>query len=68
MVFYRRTSAEQVLLGVYVYDIVIPGDDRQGIAKLKKFLDEQFQAKDMGALKYYLDIDVIQDEQDIVTS
>lgn len=34
----------------YVYDIVITGDDQEGIKELKQHLFQHFQTKDLGQL------------------
>ena len=54
-VFYRHNSQGKcIYLVVYVDDIVITGDDQDGIEKLKKHLFHHFQTKDLGLLKYFL--------------
>ena len=67
-VFHLRTSCGIILLIVYVDDIVITGDDSTGIEKLKKFLQSQFQTKDLGPLKYFLGIKVAKSHLGIVLS
>lgn len=56
-VFHRSSSeGKRILLVVYVDDIVITGDDAEGIKALKKFLQSQFHTKDLGPLRYFLGI------------
>lgn len=43
---------------VYVDDILVTGNDPSTIASLKKFLDDQFNIRNLGPLKYYLGIEV----------
>jgi hypothetical protein len=38
---------------VYVYDIVITGDDNVEISRLKVRLSKEFEVKDLGQLKYF---------------
>ena len=58
-IFYHHTSTGQyVYLIVYVDDIVITGNDQDGIQKLKQHLFSHFQTKDLGKLKYFLSIKV----------
>ncbi|XP_058772610.1 uncharacterized protein LOC131646641 [Vicia villosa] len=47
-VFYRHFAQGCIYLIVYVDDIVITGNDRQGILQLKQHLSNQFQTKDLG--------------------
>nr|KYP42347.1 Retrovirus-related Pol polyprotein from transposon TNT 1-94 [Cajanus cajan] len=51
---------------VYVDDIVITGDDSDGICHLKSHLQHQFQMKDLDPLKYFLGIEVAQSASNIV--
>ncbi|KAF3662158.1 hypothetical protein FXO38_11331 [Capsicum annuum] len=47
-------------LVVYVDDVVISGNDEDGITKLKQHLFRHVQTKDLGTLKYFLGIEVAQ--------
>ena len=60
-VFNRHSSIGQcIYLIVYVDDIVITCSVQDGIQKLKQHLFSHFQTKDLGKLKYFLDIEVAQ--------
>lgn len=39
-------------------DLIIAGNDSQGVIDLKKHLGHCFHMKDLGALKYFLGIEV----------
>ncbi|GJY15196.1 retrovirus-related pol polyprotein from transposon RE1 [Tanacetum coccineum] len=52
-----------ILLVVYVNDIVITGNDKAGIKKLKSFIGTCFQTKDLGTLKYFMGIEVSRSSQ-----
>ncbi|RVW54191.1 Retrovirus-related Pol polyprotein from transposon RE1 [Vitis vinifera] len=39
---------------VYVDDIILSGNDMEELQKLKKYLSEEFEVKDLGNLKYFL--------------
>ena len=43
---------------VYVNDVIITGNDTQGIVKLKQDLDKAFTIKDLGERRYFLGIEV----------
>ena len=67
-VFYHHTSTEQcIYLIIYVDDIVITSSDQDSIQKLKH-LFSHFQTKDLGILKYFLDIKVAQSNSEVVIS
>ena len=68
MFFYRNSQAGIVLLVVYVDDIVITGNDMTGISSLKSFLHGQFHTKDLGMLKYFLGVEVIESQRAIFLS
>src|SRR5664279_961952 len=58
-VFYRHLKGKTIVLDAYVDDLIITGDDDEGISALKKFLSDQFQITDLGKLKYFLGIEVL---------
>ena len=53
---------------VYVDDIVITGNDDEGIRRLKKMLAKAFEVKDLGHLNYFLGIEVAYSSQGIYLS
>ena len=57
-VFYTCSKQGKIWLLVYVDDIIITGDDTQGITMLKEFLQKKFNTKDLGPLKYFLGIEI----------
>lgn len=65
--FYTNTNLGNILYEVYV-DIVITRSDSKGIGNLKIFLQYQFQTKELGALKYFLDIEVMYSKKGIFLS
>nr|GEY94607.1 AP2/ERF and B3 domain-containing transcription factor At1g50680-like [Tanacetum cinerariifolium] len=48
---------------IYVDDMIVTGDDKEEITKLKKYLFTEFKMKDLGRLKYFLGIDVLRSKQ-----
>lgn len=67
-VFYKCSSNKFIYLVVYVDDIVITGNDHDGIAGLKQHLTHHFQTKDLGRLRYFLGIEVAQSKEGISIS
>ncbi|RVW36700.1 Retrovirus-related Pol polyprotein from transposon RE2 [Vitis vinifera] len=53
-VFMSPSLGKVAILIVYVDDIVLTGDDCNELEKLKGKLAEEFEIKDLGALKYFL--------------
>ena len=47
-----------VFLLLYVDDMIIAGNDAPGILYLKRFLNRQFEIKDLGHLWYFLGVEV----------
>jgi histone deacetylase 1/2 len=50
---------------IYVDDLIITGDNDVDIFDLKKLLKQKFEIKDLGELRYFLDIEVIQSPKGI---
>ena len=64
-VFRRIQKRKRILLTVYVDDIIITKDDTKEIVRLKKYLHEHFQTKDLGSLNYFIDIEVAMSKKGI---
>lgn len=56
--FHCNTLHGSILLLLNVDDMVITGNNHQGIQRLKEFLHAQFEIKDLGILHYFLRIEV----------
>nr|GEU59373.1 ribonuclease H-like domain-containing protein [Tanacetum cinerariifolium] len=58
----KHRSGMFIDLLVYVDDIVITGSDVDGLNEFKLFLSTKFLIKDLGSLKYFLGIEVIEND------
>ncbi|GJW21165.1 ribonuclease H-like domain-containing protein [Tanacetum coccineum] len=63
-----RSDNVFIVLLVYVDDIVIICNDLSEIEKFKKFLKFKFQIKDLGKLKYFMGIEVLDNKDEICLS
>ncbi|GJZ14961.1 ribonuclease H-like domain-containing protein [Tanacetum coccineum] len=60
---YTKHNGEKfIALLVYLDDIVITGNDNIGINDFKVFLSTKFMIKDLGILKYFLGIEVVEND------
>jgi hypothetical protein len=67
-VFYKHQGSRITILAVYVNDIVITGDDVEEIKKLKERLGRAFEVKGLGALRYFLGIEIARSLKGIILS
>jgi len=61
----KKTDHGIVMIVIYVDDLIITGDSDVDIFDLKKLLKQKFEMKDLGKLRYILDIEVIQSPKGI---
>jgi Reverse transcriptase (RNA-dependent DNA polymerase) len=66
--FYKYFGHRITIFAVYVDDIMITGDDEEEILQLKRRLGEEFEVKDLGQLKYFLEIKIVRSIKGIVLS
>ena len=60
-VYARGTVDAQLIVGVYVDDLVIAGAEQQEVHRFKQEMKELFSMSDLGLLRYYLGLEVKQD-------
>ncbi|GJT03632.1 ribonuclease H-like domain-containing protein, partial [Tanacetum coccineum] len=63
--FIKETGDVFVVLLVYVDDIVIIGNCKESIESFKLFLKNKFMIKDLGSLKYFLGIEVLENKSGV---
>ena len=67
--FIKRTSYGKITIFiVYVDDIIVTGDNEVEIARLKGILSREFEIKDLGALRYFLGMEVARSSKGISIS
>lgn len=66
--FTKNDSGVFVALLVYVDDIIITGNNVDAIEDFKRYLKTKFQIKDLGKLKYFLGIEVIETKSGVCLS
>nr|GEX50322.1 putative reverse transcriptase, RNA-dependent DNA polymerase, Gag-polypeptide of LTR copia-type [Tanacetum cinerariifolium] len=64
----KSLNGNFIALLVYVDDIIITGNNSSEIEKFKAFLNTKFMIKDLGMLKYFLVIEVINTENSLCLS
>uniref|UniRef100_A0A2N9GQ49 Reverse transcriptase Ty1/copia-type domain-containing protein n=1 Tax=Fagus sylvatica TaxID=28930 RepID=A0A2N9GQ49_FAGSY len=64
--FYKHSKEGKIaILIVYVDDIILTGDDSAELKKLKERLADEFEIKDLGALKYFLGMEFAKSKEGI---
>ncbi|KAM1530006.1 hypothetical protein ACFX1Z_019153 [Malus domestica] len=66
--FLKHKKGKITAFIVYVDDMVVTGNDPEEKAALQKYLTSEFEMKDLGALKYFLGIEVARSQQGIFLS
>jgi hypothetical protein len=67
-IYTRRSNSSQLVVGVYVDDLVITGPDRREICMFKKEMAAEFKMGDLGLIQFYLGIGVRQSAEGITLS
>jgi hypothetical protein len=58
VIYTRKNKSSQLIVGIYVDDLVITGPDSEDICMFKKEMVGVFKMADLGLLRYYLGIEV----------
>jgi hypothetical protein len=56
----EKTKCGIVIIVIYVDDLIITRDNDANISNLNKLLKQKFEMKDMGELRYFLGMEIIQ--------
>jgi hypothetical protein len=67
-IYIRKSGSSQLIVGLYVDDLVITGLDRRDICSFKKEMATKFKMSDLGLHQYYLGIEVKHCEDGICLS
>ena len=62
-IYYQKAGSDIVYIGVYVDDIVLAGRDERRLQEIKDDFSKKFDIKDLGEIKYFLGIKVVQDKE-----
>jgi len=63
--FTKREGAGFTAVLIYVEDVIVTGNSIPAITVIKHYLHTQFHMKDLGALKYFLGLEVLRSKQGI---
>ncbi|CAL9024715.1 unnamed protein product [Prunus brigantina] len=66
--FLKHRKGKVTTLIIYVDDMIITGNDKQEISQLQDYLAIEFEMKDLGGLKYFLEIEMARSQQGIFLS
>ena len=61
-VYTRGNTNTRIIVGIYVDDLILTGEDPKGVELFKKQIIGEFEMSDLGLLSYYLGIEVAQFE------
>ena len=56
--YYSKNNGKIVILLLYIDDVLITGDDKEAITKLKQKLQHEFEMMDLGEAQQYLGVEI----------
>jgi len=66
--FINSSKGSFTTLLVYVDDIILAGNDKEEIARIKQTLNQTFRIKDLGNLRYFLGLEVARSKTGIMVN
>ena len=67
--FVKHSEDKKItILIVYVDDIIVTGDNFEEIKRIKQMMAKEFEVKELGALKYFLGMEVARSNEGISVS
>ncbi|XP_068472360.1 uncharacterized mitochondrial protein AtMg00810-like [Phaseolus vulgaris] len=66
--FINSSEGSFTALLVYVDDIILAGNDKEEIARIKQALNHTFKIKDLGDLRYFLGLEVARSKEGIMVN
>ena len=63
--YVKKIGCRLLVIVIYVDDLIVIGSSKDEIAHVEKVLGAEFDMKDLGELKYFLGIEVLQTPQGI---
>ncbi|XP_019252811.1 PREDICTED: uncharacterized protein LOC109231617 [Nicotiana attenuata] len=65
---YKKNGTSFVYVAIYVDDVILTGTDLEEIKLLKKFLHDSFKIKDLGRLQYFLGLEILYKDDEVIIS
>ena len=63
--FFKKDGSKLLVVSVYVDDLILTGNDEDMCTKFKSSMKEEFEMTDMGKMKFFLGVEVLQSSEGI---
>lgn len=63
--FVKVRGANVLIVSIYVDDLIYLGNDAEMLKKFKESMKKEFAMTDLGRMKYFLGVEVVQDDKGI---
>lgn len=68
LIFVKFNVIRVVILVIYMNDILVINNNISSIVEIKNYMKKKFYTKDLGQLRYFLDIEVAKNKQGLIFS